>query len=118
MLKRKCEGLLVRHGPWAPCETRSLRRRNLLLLPFLVESEAAIAIHLHDHVDHMSIKQHSQQLAGEVAVPHGVVSCCEVDKHSFSLLLSREDILDVLCQLVGLVYGRHLVSKSRLLLWE
>jgi len=66
-------------------------------------------------VDHVSIRQQSQQLAGESAVPYSVVGCCEVDKHSFGLLFSRKVILDVLCQQRDLVYGRTPVSKARLL---
>jgi len=57
--------------------------------PFAVscgKGEAAIANHLHDHVDHASIRQQSQQLAGEAAVPYSVVGCCEVGKHSSGLL--------------------------------
>jgi len=76
-----------------------------------------IANHLHDHVDHVSIRQPSQQFAGEVAVPYSIVRCCEVDKHS-SGILSRKAILDVLCQQGDLVYGRPPMSKARLLLWE
>jgi len=37
-----------------------------------IEGEAAIANHLHDHVDHVSIRQQSQQLAGEAA---GAIRC-------------------------------------------
>jgi len=52
------------------------------------EDKAAIANHLHDHVDRVSIRQQSQPLAGEATVPYGVVGCCEVDKHSSGLLFS------------------------------
>jgi len=52
------------------------------------KGKAAIANHLHDHVDHVSIRQQSQQLAGEAMVPYGVVGCCEVNKHSSGLLFS------------------------------
>jgi len=69
-------------------------------------------------VDHVSIREQSQQLAGEAAVSYSVVGCCEVDKHSSGLLFSRKVILDVLCQQGDLVYGRPPVSKVRLLLWE
>jgi len=47
-----------------------------------------IANHLHDHVDHVSVRQQSQQLGGETAVPYSVVGCCEVDEHSSGLLFS------------------------------
>jgi len=60
----------------------------------------------------------SQQLAGEAAVPYGVVGCCEVDKHSSGLLFSGKAILDVLCQQGDLVYSRPPVSEARLLMWE
>jgi len=43
--------------------------------------KAAIVNHLHEHVDHVSIRQQSQQIAGEAAVPYSVVGCCEVDNH-------------------------------------
>jgi len=61
------------------------------------------------------MRQQSQQLAGETAVPYSIVGCCEVDKHSFGLLFSRKPILDVLRQQGDLVYGRPPVSKARLL---
>ena len=61
------------------------------------------------------MRQQSQQLADEAAMPCSVVGCCEVDKHSSGLLLSRKAIL---CQQGDLVYGRPPVSKARLLLWE
>jgi len=76
------------------------------------EGKAAIANHLHDHVDHVSIRQQLQQLAGETVVPYNVVGCCEVDKHSSSLLLSWKAILDVLCQQGDLVYSQLPVSKT------
>ena len=99
--------------------TSFLRRRNLLL--FVIsggKGKAAIANHLHDHVDHVSIRQQLLQLAGETAVPYSVVGCCEVDKHSTGLLLSRKAILDVLCQQGDLVYGRPPLPKDCLLLRE
>jgi len=46
---------------------------------------------------------------------HGVVGCCEVDKHSSGLHFSRKIILVVLCHPGDLVYGRPPVSKARLL---
>jgi len=66
----------------------------------------------------MSIRQQSQQLAGEATVPYSVVGCCETDKLSSGLLFGRKAILDVLCQQGDLVYGRSPVSKARLLLWQ
>jgi len=66
------------------------------------KGKVAIANHFHDHVDHVSIRQQSQQLADEAAVPYSVVGCCEVDKHN-SGLFSWKAILDVLCQQGDLV---------------
>jgi len=66
----------------------------------------------------VSIRQQSQELAGEAAVPCGVVGCCEVDERSFGLLFSCKAIFDVLCQQGDLVYGRPPMSEARLLLWE
>jgi len=66
-------------------------------------------------VDHVSIRQQSQQLAGEAAVPYGVVGCCEINKHSSSLL-SQKIILNVLCQQGVLVCSQPPVSKVCLLL--
>jgi len=81
----------------------------------LGEGEAAIANHLHDQADHVSIRQQLQQLAGEAAVPYSVIGCCEVYKHSYGLLFSRKAIFNVLCQQGDLVYSRPPVSKVRLL---
>ena len=82
------------------------------------KGKAAISSHLHDYVDHASVRQQSQQLAGEAEVPYSVLGCFEVDKHSSGLLFSRKAVFDVLCQQGDLIYGRPLVSESRLLLWE
>jgi len=56
-------------------------------------------------MDRVPIRQQSQQLLGEAAVPYGVVGCCEIDKHSSGLLLNRKAIIDVICQQGDLVYG-------------
>ena len=69
-------------------------------------------------MDHVSIRQQSQHLAGEATVSYSVVGCCEIDKHSSGLLFSRKAILDVLCEQGDLVYGRLPVPKVHLLLWE
>jgi len=74
---------------YVPFGTPFLRRRNLLLFAISGgKGKPAITNHPHDHVDHVSIRQQSQQLAGEVVVPHSVVGCCEVDEHSSGLLFS------------------------------
>jgi len=52
------------------------------------EGEAVIANHLYDHMNHVSIRQQLQQLAGDAAVSYTVIGCCEVDKHSSGLLFS------------------------------
>jgi len=62
------------------------------------KGKGVIVNHLHDHVDHVSVRQQKQQYTGEPAVPYGVVGCCEVDKDSSGLLFSWKAILDVLCQ--------------------
>jgi len=77
-----------------------------------------MANYLHDHADHVSIRQQSQQLGCEAAVPYSVVGCCEVGKHSSGTSSSRKTILDVLCRQGDQVYGRPPVSKAHLLLWE
>ena len=69
-------------------------------------------------MDHVSIRQQSQQLADEAAVTYSVIGCCEVDKQSSGLFLRRKAILGVQCQQGDLIYGRAPVSKARLLLWE
>jgi len=65
-----------------PCGTPFLRGRNLLLWPFPV---VMVKLRL---LDHVSIRQQSQQLADETAVPYSVVGCCEVDENSSGLLFS------------------------------
>jgi len=44
-------------------------------------------------------------------MPYSVTGCCEVGKHSSSLL-SRKAILDALCQQGWLIYGRSQCWKS------
>ena len=82
----------------------------------VVKGEAVIANHLHHHVDHMSIRQQSQQLAVEAAVSCTIVGCCEIDKQSSGLPFSQKAILDVLYHQGDLVYGQPPVWKARLLL--
>jgi len=65
--------------------------------PFAVsggKGKAAIFNHLHDHADHVSIRQQSQQLAGEAAVPYSVVGCCEVvieESHANTEILKHQE---------------------------
>jgi len=42
---------------------------------------------------------------------YSVVGCCEIDKHSSGLLLSRKAIFDLLCQQGDPVVGRPSVSN-------
>jgi len=65
-----------------PCWTPFLRHCNLFLLPFLVVRVKLRLPTIHNYGDHVSIRQQSQQLAGEAMMPYSVVGCCEVDKHS------------------------------------
>jgi len=46
------------------------------------------------------------------------VDCCEIDKHSSGLLLSRKVIFHILRQQVDLIYGLPSMSKARLHLRE
>ena len=68
------------------------------------EGEASISDKLQDHPNHVFIRQKSQQLSGEAAVPHSVMSRCQIDKHSTDLFLSFERVLDILCEQNGLVH--------------
>jgi len=83
--------MLRRGARTNPCGTPFLSHRNLLLLLFPVggKGEAAIANHLHDHVNHVSMMQQLKQLAGEAAVPYSVVGCCEVDNTAPALFLAK-----------------------------
>ena len=58
--------------------------------------------------------QQTQKLAGKAAVPNGVIGCCEIDKHSTSLLFSRVAILNFLSKEGDLVYSRPSMSKTSL----
>jgi len=69
------------------------------------KGKAAIANHLRDHVGHVSVRQQSQQLAGEAAFPYSVVGCREGDKQSSGLLFRLKAIVDLLCQQGDLIYG-------------
>ena len=66
-------------------------------------------------MDHVSVMQQSQELAGEAAGPYSVVGCCEVDKYCSGPHFTRKAILDVLCQQGDLVYGRPPAWKAHLL---
>ena len=62
----------------------------------------------------MPVLQQVQKLAGEAAMSYGVIGCCEIDKHSTSLLFSRVAILNFLSKESNLVYSRPSMSKASL----
>ena len=45
-----------------------------------------------------------QKLAGEAEVPYGIIGCCEINKHSTSLLFMQKALLDALSQESDLIY--------------
>ena len=67
------------------------------------KSEASTLEKFPDHPDHVLIREKSQQLAGEAAMPDSVISCCQVDKHGTGLL-SLKRIFDILLEQNGLVH--------------
>ena len=73
------------------------------------ESETPISEKLQDYQNHVLIRQKSQQLAGETAVPHSDTSRCQVDKHGTGLLLSLKRVLDI-SRLVQR-FGPRLISR-------
>ena len=69
------------------CGTPFLRRRNLLCIPLpVIRVKLRFVCKLHDHFDHAPVWQQTQKLAGEAAVPYIIIGCCEISKHSTSLL--------------------------------
>ena len=111
------------HPSWCPTLVAGLapgqipvgrRSIGVITSPFavsVVNGKAAIANHLHDHVDHVSVRRQSQQLAGEAAMPYIIVGCCEIAKHNSGLHFGQKAIPDVLCQQVDLVYARPPVGS-------
>ena len=69
------------------------------------EGEAVVSDKLHNHFDQMLVWQQMQKLAGEAVVPHSIIYCCEINKHSTGLLFRQKTLLDVLSQQSDLVYG-------------
>ena len=112
-----CRSMLKRRGAKTdPCGTPFLRCRNLLFLPFPVLGRVKLRLPT------ISMIMRTMCLSGSNCSSlqvrpwcHSVVGCCEVDKHSSGLLVSRKAILDVLCQQNDLVYGRPPVLKAHLL---
>jgi len=80
--------MLRRSARTDPCGTPFLRCRNLLLWPFPVERVKLRLLTISMIMWTVSVRQQSQQFAGEAAVPYSVVGCCEVDKYNSGLLLS------------------------------
>ena len=64
----------------------------------------------------MPVWEQAKQLAGEATMPNGIVSGCEVKKHSTGLIFSLKIILDVLGQQSDLIHSRFPASKTSLLL--
>ena len=67
------------------------------------EGEASILDKFQDHPDHALIREKSQQLASEAAMPDSVISRCLVNKHGAGLL-SLKKVLDILFEQNGLVH--------------
>ena len=70
---------------------------------------------VHDHTDHVPVWKQAEQLAGEAAVPYGIVGGCEIKEHSTGLLFSLKAVLDVLGHKSDLIYGRFSMPKTSLL---
>ena len=83
-----CITLNKRGARTEPCGTPSLRRRNLLLYGPLPVAGVKLRFRTSSMIkgNHVPVWKQAQKFAGEVAVPHGVVDCCEIDKHSTCLL--------------------------------
>ena len=60
------------------------------------KGEASVPNKFHDHLDHVLVRQKSQQLAGEATVPDSVTSCCQIDKYGTGLLSCLKRILSIL----------------------
>ena len=83
------------------------------------EGEVAVLDKFHDHSYQLSIRNKPQKLAGQAAMPHGVIGCSEVHKDSTSLFFfSRKTVLDFLGYQGDLIYSRSSASETCLLTWE
>ena len=82
------------------------------------QGEASVPSKFHDHLDHVVVRQKSQQLAGVATVPDSVISSCQIDKHGTGLLFCLKRILNVLRKQNDLVHRRLSLSKSSLFLWR
>ena len=80
--------MLYRRGAKTdPCGTPFLRRHNLLCAPLLVVRVKLWFVTSSMIIfDHVPVWQQMQKLAGEAALPYGIICCCEINKHSTGLL--------------------------------
>ena len=79
-----------------PCGRQFFWRRSLLDLLSPVVRVNSVPNKFYDHLDHVLIRQKSQQLAGEATVPDGIISSCQTNKHGTNLLFCIKRILNVL----------------------
>ena len=81
------------------------------------EGEDAVCDKLHDHFNHVPVWRQTQKLAGETAVPYGIIGCCEINKNSTDLLFRQKALLDVLSQQSNLI-SVDLPCQNQLAPWE
>ena len=55
------------------------------------KGETSVFDKLHNHFDHVLIRQKPQQLASKTTVPDSVISSCQIDKYSISLFLTSKE---------------------------
>ena len=95
------------------CGTPFFRRRSVLgLLSPVVRVKLLFPTKFRDHLDHVLVRQKSQQLAGEATVPDSVISNCQIYKHGTRLLFCLKRTLNVLRKQNDLIHARLFVSKS------
>ena len=82
------------------------------------KGEASVADQLHNHADHVLVRQKPQQLAGEATVLDSVIGSCQVNKDGTGLLLHFECILNTLRELSDLIHCGPSASKTHLFSWE
>ena len=73
---------------------------------------------LHNHTNHVLVRQKPLQLAGEATVPDSVIGSCQVYKDGSGLLFRFECILNSLREQSDLIHGGSSASKTRLFPWE
>ena len=69
------------------------------------KGEASVADKLHNHTNHVLVRQKPQQLAGEATVPDSVIGSCQVDKDGTGLLFRFECILNALREQSDVIHG-------------